>query len=355
MVKQVQKLIAGSPDLLLENNPYLSKPSKVPPKKPTLEYSLKSQPQNILQKDDIQKPSQNIKCLSLKDDSQRPCIPPLVDGVDKGLVSQNSNHGHYPGNIVPATPAADNNSSPWCFHPPGNQWLVPIMSPSEGLVYKPYMGPCPPHIGFMTPVYGGCGPLSLPPASAYGVPASHQQPGAGVIPGAPMVAQNYFPAAYGLPVMNPMVSNSAVEQVKPSAEARPQQQAKQVSTREVNFNMHPRSSCNMSNQKSEAFSCCVEKLQTSIDSEVQGSTASSPCEKAQEAGNVVEGRQERDALPLFPVGPAMEGSDPTPHIHSGDQHTRVIKVVPHNPRSATESAARIFRSIQKERQQYDLQ
>ncbi|XP_022714527.1 uncharacterized protein LOC111274157 [Durio zibethinus] len=35
------------------------------------------------------------------------------------------------------------------------------------------------------------------------------------------------------------------------------------------------------------------------------------------------------------------------------QRTRVIKVVPHNPRLATESAARIFRSIQEERKQYD--
>jgi EARLY FLOWERING 3 protein len=31
----------------------------------------------------------------------------------------------------------------------------------------------------------------------------------------------------------------------------------------------------------------------------------------------------------------------------------VIKVVPHNRRSATESAARIFQSIQEERKQYD--
>ena len=36
------------------------------------------------------------------------------------------------------------------------------------------------------------------------------------------------------------------------------------------------------------------------------------------------------------------------------QQTQVIKVVPHNRKSATESAARIFQSIQEERKQHDL-
>jgi len=36
------------------------------------------------------------------------------------------------------------------------------------------------------------------------------------------------------------------------------------------------------------------------------------------------------------------------------QKPQVIRVVPHNPRSATVSAARIFQSIQEERKRYDL-
>ncbi|PKI47582.1 hypothetical protein CRG98_032023 [Punica granatum] len=48
----------------------------------------------------------------------------------------------------------ENTSKPgmWCFPPTGNQWLVPIVSPSEGLVYKPYTGPGPPGTGIRGPV-----------------------------------------------------------------------------------------------------------------------------------------------------------------------------------------------------------
>jgi EARLY FLOWERING 3 protein len=42
-----------------------------------------------------------------------------------------------------------------------------------------------------------------------------------------------------------------------------------------------------------------------------------------------------------------------PNAQTNEQQARVIKVVPHNRRSATESAARIFQSIQEERKQYD--
>ncbi|KAJ8644972.1 hypothetical protein MRB53_006720 [Persea americana] len=344
---KVQKLLAGSPELLIEKNPYLSRPSSnVPAKKITSESRLKSQSQIIKLRDESQKMNQSTDCASEEDDSQKPSLCPHGDGVDHRLVSQNSNNGTHSGNTPSAPLAADNTSTPWCFHPHGNQWLVPVMSPSEGLIYKPYTGLGPTNVGFMTPVYGGCGPLSLPPQAAYGVPASQQQPGVGPFSGASRAAQNCFRPAYGLPFMNPMISTTPVEHVNPSSEAQPNQE-------ETNFNMHSRSSCNLSNQKSEAFSSCAWKFQTSKDSEVQGSSASSPCERVLGAGHVAEGREGKDALPLFPVSHNMDGSDLAPQFGSVDQQTRVIKVVPHNPRSATESAARIFRSIQKEREQFD--
>lgn len=325
----------------------MSRPSSnVPAKKITSESRLKSQSQIIKLRDESQKMNQSTDCASEEDDSQKPSLCPHGDGVDHRLVSQNSNNGTHSGNTPSASLAADNTSTPWCFHPHGNQWLVPVMSPSEGLIYKPYTGPGPTNVGFMTPVYGGCGPLSLPPQAAYGVPASQQQPGVGPFSGASRAAQNCFRPAYGLPFMNPMISTTPVEHVNPSSEAQPNQE-------ETNFNMHSRSSCNMSNQKSEAFSSCAWKFQTSKDSEVQGSSASSPCERVLGAGHVAEGREGKDALPLFPVSHNMDGSDLAPQFGSVDQQTRVIKVVPHNPRSATESAARIFRSIQKEREQFD--
>ncbi|XP_077210424.1 ELF3-like protein 2 [Tasmannia lanceolata] len=331
---KVQKLIPDSPLLLHGDYPYVSRPPKIPAKKLSSEYILKPQTQIIKQRDDSQKPSQNTKCST-------------ENAV--GNANKFSGYEPYSGNAPPARVPADNKAGAWCFPPPGNQWLLPVMSPSEGLVYKPYTGPCPPTSGFMAPVYGGNFM-----APAYGVPASHQQPGTGVISGTPPIAQNYF-SPYGVPLMNPVISAFSIEQVNPSAGShRTNEKAEQLSIGEVNFNMHSRGSCNISNQKSEAFSCHVWKFQISKGSEVQGSTASSPCERVQGgAGHVPEAR---NALPLSPVAPATtEGSDRTLKGHSSEQQNRVIKVVPHNARSATESAARIFRSIQEERQQYDSQ
>lgn len=51
------------------------------------------------------------------------------------------------------------NPAPWCFPPPpGNQWLIPVRSPSEGLIYKPCPGPCFPTVGFMPPAYSVAAP-----------------------------------------------------------------------------------------------------------------------------------------------------------------------------------------------------
>lgn len=327
---KVQKLIAASPHLLLEGNPCLS---RSPPKVPTKSLrpdSIKSHPQTVKKRDDSHKPNQNTECPTENTVRATP-LPSRQDGLSNGLPGQIPRSGPFSGNPSPGPMTSHNKASTSCFQPPPNQWLVPVMSPSEGLVYKPYAGPCAPTAGFVAPIYRSCAPLSLPPVvgdfmnTAYGVAASHQKHNMGILSGAPAIAPNYFPAPYGLPIVNPIISASVVEQVSPLAGLRPHGHAEQ----------HSRSSCNMSNPKSWKF-------QASKESELQGSTASSPCEKEQEG--------EDNVLPLFPTTPTAEGLT---RPRGRDNQTRVIKVVPHNARSATETAARIFRSIQKEREQYD--
>ncbi|KAG4934092.1 hypothetical protein JHK87_048094 [Glycine soja] len=82
---------------------------------------------------------------------------PCISNTTKGHANQLPNYGHHLGN--PALASADSNSnskqSPsYVYPPPGNQWLVPVMSPFEGLVYKPIIWPCPPNAGFMAPING---------------------------------------------------------------------------------------------------------------------------------------------------------------------------------------------------------
>ncbi|KAF9615996.1 hypothetical protein IFM89_027935 [Coptis chinensis] len=354
---KVQKLIAGSPHLLLEDTAYLTKsPVKAsPPKKLSSEYMLESPPQIVKQKAVPQKPKQSTECAG-ENAGVKPLLPSVTDSVNRELVNQQSSHGPYHGS--PALPSAtDNNKIGWSFPaPPQNQWLVPVMSPSEGLVYKPYAGPCPPAAGFVAPIYGGCGPMGLPSMggefpSPYGIQASHHQ-GIGVLPCAPPLAQPFF-SPYGMPIMNPVMSASSIEHMNHFTGSLSHGQAEHFSTGQGNFNTHSRTSRNISNQKSEAISSSFPKFQKIKESEVQGSTASSPGGKTREerAGKVSEGR---DALPLFPMATAAENpNEPLQTQNIDQQHTRVIKVVPHNRRSATESAARIFQSIQEGRHQCD--
>ena len=330
LLEQVQKLLAASPHLLLEENSCFS-PQKVPIKNLALEPFAKPQPQSVKEKDDSQKPNQNA---DYETESTRVApLPAYNDGLNKALGQPPRNGGPYSGSTHPVPPPpSENRSNPWCFQPPAHQWLVPVMSPSEGLIFKPYAGPCPPTAGFMPPVYGNYRPMSLP--AGYGVPP-HQQQNLSVLSGAPPMAPNYLPAAYGHPTMNPMISNSAVEQMSLMTGSRPDLQTEQNS----------RSSCNMSFPKSDAFTGRPLKVHASKGSELQGSTASSPCERAQGEG--------RDALALFPMAPAAETSVQPSESNGKEHQANVMRVVPHNGRSATESAARIFRSIQEGRQQLD--
>ncbi|OMO66915.1 protein EARLY FLOWERING 3-like protein [Corchorus capsularis] len=343
---KVQRLIAGSPHVLLEDTAYLSKPSfkASPARILPPEFIVKPLPHSK-RNDDTEKPSHKMEC-SAENAVGRTSLSSVKNG------SQPSNCAPLLGNQPPAPVNGDNRMNHWGFHQmPGHQWLVPVMSPSEGLIYKPYPGP-----GFMGSVCGGgCGPFGPTPmpgnfmSSGYGVPVPPHQ-GMGVLPGAPPAGHpSYFPP-YGMPAMIPAVSGSAVEQVNQFAGPGSHPHHGQLSGGGANFNMQQQGSCNLPSEKNGAISH-VMKFQASKDTELQGSTASSPGERVQidRTSDAAEGN---NALPLFPTDPAIppEGAS---QPHETDRRTRVIRVVPHNARSATESAARIFQSIQDERKQHD--
>ncbi|GAB4842409.1 Protein EARLY FLOWERING [Ancistrocladus abbreviatus] len=110
--------------------------------------------------------------------------------------------------------STDTRLAMWCLHPPpGNQWLVPVISPSEVLVYKPYTGPCPHLTGFTTPVCGGCGLFTITPSSSsslYDGPTSHQH-GMEFLVGIPLFQ------SYSAPYSRPTVNSSlppVVQQVR---------------------------------------------------------------------------------------------------------------------------------------------
>ncbi|KAF7830491.1 protein EARLY FLOWERING 3-like [Senna tora] len=327
---KVQQLIAGSPDLLIEEGAFLGKspPKGSTPRKLSLEYVVKPRQQSIKRKDDSEKLNHKLECSA-----ENAVGKTSLSSVKNG--SHLSNYTPFSGNLHQANMSADSRMGPWCFHQsPGHQWLIPVMTSSEGLVYKPYPGP-----GFTGAACGGFGPFGPTPLGgnfmnpAYGVPASNN--GIGVQPETLPGNHAYFPP-YGMPVMNPAMSGLAVEQMNYVAATGSHGH---LSGEGANFNAHNQSSYNLPVQRNETISN-VMKIQASKGSELQGSTASSPSEMAQgiSTGQIAEGR---DALPLFSMAPETR------------QQTRVIKVVPHNPRSATESAARIFQSIQEERKQYD--
>ena len=329
---------------MVEDGAFLGKspPKRSSPKKPSLEF-VKPREQNHKCKDDSEKQNHKMECSA-----ENAVGKTSLSSVKNG--SHLSNYTPFSGNPYQANVGAENRLGPWCFNQSsGHQWLIPVMSPSEGLVYKPYPGS-----GFTGAICGGCGPFGPAPMGnnimnpAYGIPASHQ--GIGVPPDIPPSSHAYFPP-YGIPVMNPAMSGSAVEQMNQSARPDSRGQNGHLSGGEANFNSHNQSSCNLPVQRNGAMSQPqVKKFPASKESELQGSTASSPSEMAQgiSNGQITEGR---DALPLFPMAPVAP--EEAPESHDTRQPIRVIKVVPHNPRSATESANRIFKSIQDERKQYD--
>ncbi|CAN1161760.1 Protein EARLY FLOWERING 3 [Linum perenne] len=332
---KVQQLIAGSPQLLVEDNNYLGKPSMPgsPMKKLQSEYVLVQAARTRKRKDDTEEPSNKLEG-SAENAVAKPSLPSLRTGSQPS-----ANHTPHVGNQVPAPAVNDSKTGAWCFHQPtGQQWLVPVMSPTEGLIYKPYAPP-----GSMGAGCGGCG--SYGPAPIMG---NFMNPGYGA---APYLHQGHgcFPP-YGMPVMSAGISGSAVEQRNRVPVSGSHGQNSQLSGSGANFSVQHQSSTNVElrTQKSGVISMAEIRASTK-EREVQGSTASSRSERMEVVGSVqqVDGRDA--AVYMFPARPPSVVSDP----RDQGQTPRVIRVVPHNPRSATESAARIFQSIQEERKQQE--
>ncbi|KAL5558745.1 hypothetical protein UlMin_034956 [Ulmus minor] len=345
---KVQRLIAESPHLLLEESAFLGK------------SSLKASTAKKLMPEFVLKP---VAVASCKDDSEK-ANNKMEHSAENGIAktsfssvkqgSQSYNYGQFVGNPPPAMMPTENNMGPWGFpQQPGHQWLIPVMSPSEGLIYKPYLGPQA--TGSACGGYGSFG--STPVAgsfsnSSYGMPTSHHHHhhhhhhGMGGFPGNPLAGNAYFPP-YGMP--GPNISGSDVEQPNQLPGPGSHSQPVQPPGGGVNSNTEQQSSCNGSTQNKGAVS--QPRNSQTKGSELQGSTASSPGERAKGIGNSqtkgLNADKGRDPLPL---STAAEGASQS---HETGKSARVIRVVPHNARSATESAARIFRSIQEERKQFD--
>ncbi|XP_059299629.1 protein HEADING DATE 3B-like isoform X1 [Lycium ferocissimum] len=328
---KVQKMIARSPDILLKDNFCIHQPSinfsslKNLPCDEVIEPPVVAVEQKISPKpNNFEHPADNAY-LPLPKDNDKKNIPQLS--------AQKPNVGPVP---TSRSFVSDPKLAPRCYQPPpGYQWLVPIRSPSEGLVYKPYTGPCPPPGGIIAPVYGSSRPATLSPTGGdfanvpYSVQTSHKQ-GVGIFPGPAIFDQSCI-QPYSMPVIKPSASSSAIEQMNPFSRI--------MSSEKENSPFMPRKkTCNISCQKSAVMSDCDRTFQASRGSDMQVSTANSPPERAQ-----------KDALSLFPITPTAKGSDQPVQDNNAVQRIQVIKVVPHNPKSASESAARIFKSIQEER------
>ncbi|KAL3844221.1 hypothetical protein ACJIZ3_001624 [Penstemon smallii] len=322
---KVQRLIASSPNILLEHSAYLNKPIKsTPGKQLPFEFPVKATPNISKPKGDSEKPIHKKEERSAENTNFKSSVPSAQNEVPPP-----SSRQPLGGNSPATSISNDHNARPWFLNQPnGHQWLIPVMSPSEGLVYKP----CAP---YPTPGYG----------TAYGSPGSNPMPGNFLLPGYGQHPQQYhqlptYPPAgphgyyppYGMPFMNAAAySGSSVEQMNPPA---------QFSAGEANVSMHNKNLFTKPTHKK------VQVPDAADDVEVQGSTASSPSE-------ILVGGGTGNVLPLFPMSSTINSTENDPRPSEPEGPTRVIKVVPHNARSATESAARIFQFIQEERKQYD--
>lgn len=330
---RVQRLLSRSPHLL-GSSLYFGNPL-------VEHHAIKSVPSECLIE-----ATTLLKSNSLSTQERNPTpmvklpLPPIDSDFSKKLVGERP-ESHYSETSNPA--ACEPTLR--CFPRIGNQWLVPMMSPSEGLIYKSYSAVCPPRGGTVGPLYGGCAPISFESMGndvgmTFGIPASQRQ-AMGILPRTSVAGQTFF-LPWGIPLTNPSVASSAIEPMSNpfilGSQSNPQ--VNQRSTGEVNISRTHQSSCNVSTQVSRVISCDGLKSPTLKENELQGSTGSNPSEKLGGA-----------ALPLFPIDPTK--SDQKVQVHSSNRLEKVIKVVPHNPRSAAESAARIFQSIQEERKRHE--
>uniref|UniRef100_A0A7N0UXN9 Early flowering 3 n=1 Tax=Kalanchoe fedtschenkoi TaxID=63787 RepID=A0A7N0UXN9_KALFE len=228
-------------------------------------------------------------------------------------------------------PKPANAGTPWIYPHPGtaNHWLVPVLSPSEGLIYKPYPIPAsaPSPAGFMPPpIYGSCEPIhTIPPPKPH--PASQQS---GIRPFADIPP--YFPHSSSHTVTT---STSAFGQAGMAG-----------SYRHPNIALADgslKSSWNFSSLVSATVSGNIDAIRQAKDGGAhQDSTASSS----------PPGRAEGKVLPLFPVEPtgiAMQNKlqhQKQAQCQSSEQQSKVIKALPRQPKSTSGSATRILMSIQ---------
>lgn len=343
---KVQKLIAGSPHLLIEDASGLGKTSLVNSlgKKFCEDHNGRYLSQTTKHKEEPEKPVHQMECSA-----ENAVGKTSISSVRSANQLSDCGPGMRSPPLAPIVP--DVKMGPWGYsQSSGHQWLIPVMSPSEGLIYKPYPVP-----GYTGMACGGCGPynssplMANTPNPAYGVPLHHhhQHQGFGFPSGVPPPGHSYFPT-YGMPVMSFNTSGSSVEQTNRFSGPVQYGQTGQLSGGEVD-NLQRQVSSNIPKQRKGSIAPI--KSQANKESELQASTASSPSERPPKGPVNVRSSEGKEVLPLFPVAPVV--SEGGSQLHEADQPTRVIRSVPHNARSATESVARIFRSIQEERKQFD--
>lgn len=245
---------------MLEDKFILTKPSQ---------ELKKSQPQSSM----AEQPSSIAKLSN----SKLMMKPPIEDAEKNNVV------GNIP--LLPPIPHYSHHS--------GNQWLVPLMSPSEGLIYKPFVGPCPPSSSLMAPPplpislnLGNNSNNNASDNSGYTIPYSHQM---------------------NIPFANMQKSKGPEN--------------------------HKSSSAGHNN----TILMSQNHYYSSLDfSQIQSNKSCDPYKRMM---------MNEDVCSLIPVASSSANQNSQVVV----TRPQVIKAKPHNPKTASESAARIFRSIQEER------
>ncbi|CAH2060829.1 unnamed protein product, partial [Thlaspi arvense] len=341
---KVQRLIAASPDVLLDDISYLGKvavksfPVKklLPSEKPPLPQVIKHSGRDSAEKTDQHK----MECSAEN----------VVGKMSNQVHHQPSNYMPFPSNQATAN---------GCYFPPqpptsgGNQqWLIPVMSPSEGLIYKPHPGPG--HTG--PPVCGGYYGHYMPAPMVMGnfmggggQPPFH--PGMGLA----SLGNGYFPP-YG--IMPHTMMNTYC-----SGQQQQQQPNEHMNQFGHSVNLQNASGLNNQQQSSvneEAAQQQPAKSYHRARKSRQGSTGSSSSEGISGKNSfrpfsaVDEDSINDQPEQMMTTTTTTTRTTVTQTTRDGvGGVTRVIKVVPHNAKLASEYAARIFRSIQEERKHYD--
>uniref|UniRef100_A0A1J3EWR0 Protein EARLY FLOWERING 3 n=1 Tax=Noccaea caerulescens TaxID=107243 RepID=A0A1J3EWR0_NOCCA len=351
---KVQRLIAASPDVLLDDISYLGKvAAKSYPVKKLIpsEFMLKPPlPQVVKYRSHSEKIDQHKMEHSAEN---------IVGKLPNQVHHQPSNYNMPPYMSNPPASQTVNG----CYFPPqppppsgGNQqWLIPVMSPSEGLIYKPHPGMG--HTGPRGPVYGGYyghfmpSPIVMGSCMGGGGQPQFQQGG-----GFPSPGNGYFPQYGVMPtMMNPYGSSQQQQQ---------QQQQQQMNQFVHSRNQHNASALNTQQQSSVNEATALQqptKPYPRVRKSRQGSTGSSPSgpegmisgTKSFRPFSAVDEDNNDAPEQMMTTTTTTTRTTVTQTTRDGGGVTRVIKVVPHNAKLASENAARIFRSIQEERKNYD--